>query len=83
MPRIQSDPSPSAVVLSGTLRSALVGHTKERIRHFFLFLYLYRMLMHVLQVPPGQWASHVSVKATHQIDEGMRRGPGLGHPVQE
>lgn len=73
MARIQSDPSPSAVVLAGTLRHALVGHTKERMRHFFLFLYLYRMLMHVLQCPPDEWAGHVSVKATHQIDVGMRR----------
>ena len=73
MTRVQSDPSPSAVVLAGTLRHALVGHTKERLRHFFLFLYLYRMLVHVLQAPPAEWAGHVSVKATHQIDVGLRR----------
>jgi hypothetical protein len=73
MPRIQSDPSPSAVVLSGTLRAALVAHTKERLRHFFLFLYSYRMLMHVLQVPPGKWAGYVRITATHQVDVGMRR----------
>ena len=76
MPRIHSDPSPSAVVLSGTLRNALVAHTKERVRHFFLFLYLYRMLMHVLQSPSRDWAKYVSIKATHQIDEGMRRDEG-------
>lgn len=76
MPRIHSDPSPSGVVLSGTLRAALVEHTKERMRHFFLFLYTYRMLMAVLQCTSGTWAKYVSVKATHQIDVGLRRDEG-------
>jgi hypothetical protein len=73
MPRTHSDPSPSAVVLSGTLRAAILAHTKERMRHFFLFLYVYRMLVYVLQIPADSWARHVSVKATHQIDVGLRR----------
>ncbi|WP_145963071.1 hypothetical protein, partial [Mangrovicoccus ximenensis] len=70
------DPSPSAVVLAGTLRHAIVGHTKERIRHFFLFLYTFRILMHVLKLPAGQWPGLVEIKATHQVDTGMRRDEG-------
>ncbi len=74
--REHMDPSPSAVVLAGTLRQAIVGHTKERIRHFFLFLYTFRILMHVLKLPDGEWAGLVEVKATHQVDTGMRRDEG-------
>jgi hypothetical protein len=76
MTRIHSDPNPSAAALSGSLRDVLVQHTKERMRHFFLFIYTYRLLMHVLDVPAKDWANYVSIKATHQIDSGLRRENG-------
>ncbi|WP_172329310.1 hypothetical protein [Mangrovicoccus sp. HB161399] len=74
--REHMEPSPGAVVLAGTLREAIVGHTKERIRHFFLFLYTFRILMHVLKLPAGDWAGLVAVAATHQVDAGLRRDEG-------
>ena len=73
MPRTHSDPNPALAVLAGTLGAVLVGHTKERMRHFFLFMYTYRLLMHVLKCPAAKWADNVSIKATHQCDTGMRR----------
>lgn len=66
-------PSSTALVLSGDLGGQLVLHTRERVRHFFQFLYLYRMLMLLLKVDPKNWESFVSVVATHQIDTGVRR----------
>ena len=73
MPRIHSDPNQALGVLSGILGVALVGHTKERMHHFFLFLYTYRLLMNVLECAPNKWADNVSIKATHQCDTGVRR----------
>lgn len=73
MGRIHTDPSETALAQSGTLRDALVAHSKARMRFFFLYMYTYRMLMHVLQVPADQWQTYVSNTATHQINSGMRR----------
>lgn len=74
MPRIMSDPSPTGVVLAGTLRQAIRGHMAERLRHFFLFLYLHRILIARLQAlgRAVSWGAFVRATATHQIDSGMR-----------
>ncbi|UWQ99113.1 hypothetical protein K3729_17195 [Rhodobacteraceae bacterium S2214] len=73
MGRIHTDPSPTALAQSGILRDALVAHSKARMRFFFLYMYSYRMLMHVLQIPSDQWPQYVSIKATHQFNTGARR----------
>jgi len=59
--------------MSGRLRDVLVHHTTQRMRHYFLFLITYRMLLHLLNVPETDWKKYVSAKATHQCDSGLRR----------
>lgn len=75
MTREHSAASPTSVVVGGTLRTAIPGHTYERMRHFFLYVYLYRMLTARLNGAHGGAfgpAAGVSEIATHQVDEGMR-----------
>lgn len=74
MGRITSDPSPTGVVLAGTLRQAIRGHMTERARHFFLFLYLHRLLIGRLRAGGRDlgWGAFVRAAATHQVDSGMR-----------
>lgn len=76
MARILSSHNINAARLSGRLGDALVDHTKQRMRFFFCYLYVYRILMHILKVPANEWGRHISVKATHQCDSGLRREEG-------
>ncbi len=76
MPRIHSDPTPSSVTLAGTLRTAIPGHAAERFRHFFVYLYLYKMITDRLNAAPYNAGLNtnggVSSIATHQVDSGVR-----------
>ncbi len=67
--------SPSAVNLSGPLGPALEAHARERMRHFFLFLFAVDAtcrLASVGQPAPFRPSSMIQEAATVQVDTGMR-----------
>lgn len=68
--RAHEERSPTAANTSGTLRVVIAEHMKQRMRYFFNFLYLYRMLMLLLDIAPKDWTRYVSATATFQIDTG-------------
>ena len=75
MARIHSAPSPTGSVLAGTLDKAIIGHATERMRHFFLYLYIHRIIIERLNTAHGQTLAPdfgMRVAATHQVDSGMR-----------
>jgi len=77
MSRVFFDASPTAPVISGTLRTQLPYHALERVRHFFSFLFTLQMLVDYLLrkghvAAPFAYASVVVAKASHQVDSGMR-----------
>lgn len=68
--------SPTAVNLSGTLAEAIDMHAKQRVIHFFNFIFMLDALCRRVQAVNGAVAINpadvVSGRATHQIDSGDR-----------
>lgn len=78
MPREHMDRSASGVNLGGTIGDALLMHARERIVHFFMFLFALDALCRrvaaitpAVAIAPG---AAFETKATHQVDSGFRSG---------
>lgn len=73
-------PTAGSALLAGTIGEALAMHARERIVHFFTFLFAVRACCDrakaVSGVDVAPWTV-ISAKATHQVDEGFR----LKNPV--
>ncbi len=83
MPRILSAATPTSVVMAGDLRAALHEHMRERLRHFFLFLYTMHLIIARLHGRHGRtdidFNAMVRAAATHQVDTGQRSGDQAYH----
>ncbi len=81
-PREHSAASPSGVNLSGTIGDALLMHARERVVHFFLFIFaLDALCRRVAVLTPTvviRAADAFNVAATHQVDSGFR-SKNAGH----
>ncbi|MEO1494546.1 MAG: hypothetical protein AAFV19_20555 [Pseudomonadota bacterium] len=77
MGRFHSESNKALAILAGSLGDALRMHAAQRAQYFFNFLFFHQALVdrmrgaHGLSVADGEG---VSVKATHQIAYGLRRG---------
>ena len=77
MGRIHTGSNQALAILAGVLGDALRMHAAQRAQYFFNFLFGYAALSAQLRDVHGQTlgpAEGVSVKATHQIAYGLRRG---------
>lgn len=77
MGRIHTGSNQALAILAGVLGDALRMHAAQRAQYFFNFLFSYKALSDRLQEVHGQTlgpSEGVSVKATHQIAFGLRRG---------
>lgn len=77
MGRIHTGSDQGLAILAGVLGDALRMHAAQRAQYFFNFLFSYKALSDRLRDLHGQnvgSSEGVSVKATHQIAYGLRRG---------
>lgn len=77
MGREKWDRTDSAVTISGSLGEQLEAHARERVIHFFMYLFYVKALTDYANAQTGGglgYTGAVSAKATYQIDEGHKSG---------
>lgn len=77
MGRLHTESNKNLAILAGDLGDALRMHAAQRAQYFFNFLFFHQALVDRLRDTHGQTVADgegVSIKATHQIAYGLRRG---------
>ena len=76
MSRVHAERVPESVNMGGTLKDELRKHARERCRHFFLYVFLYKALTDWVNGPLYNLGlsdtAAFFINASHQADEGFR-----------